>query len=103
MRITESHLKLLKNMYVSWDNCEFGAPTINCKRPYGNSGVISDILDILDIPYDNENLNEALIDFAEKIHQDMEDVLQICLCLQTFEVGEYKKTNEYDSRSWVKI
>ena len=27
------HLKLLKRAYVRWEDCEFGAPSIDCKRP----------------------------------------------------------------------
>jgi len=32
--LKEEHLKLLRNMNVSWDECEFGAPAIDCKKPY---------------------------------------------------------------------
>ena len=45
--LTEEHIKLLRQMCVSWDDCEFGAPAIDCKRPYGNSDVYSDIAKIL--------------------------------------------------------
>lgn len=31
--VTEDHLKLLAQMYVRWEDCEFGAPAIDCKRP----------------------------------------------------------------------
>ena len=41
--VTEEHLKLLRRAYVDWEDCEFGAPAIDCKRPYGNSDVIADI------------------------------------------------------------
>ena len=101
-KITDSHLKLLKNMYVSWSEVEFGAPEIDPKRPYGNSDVINQILEILGIPYDDEEGNEALEDFAVKIHKDMEIVLQICLALQSFETGTYIKEDEYGDRSWKK-
>jgi hypothetical protein len=35
--LTREHLKLARRMYIEWDNCEYGAPAINPKRPYGNS------------------------------------------------------------------
>ncbi len=41
------HLKLLKRAYVRWEDCEFGAPSIDCKRPYGNSSVVEDMFEIL--------------------------------------------------------
>ena len=67
--LTEEHIKLLRNMYVGWGYCEFGAPEIDPKRPYGNSHVIGDIHTILtgvndaddnvleefEVKYDNEN------------------------------------------------
>jgi len=31
-QLTEQHVTLLRNAYVNWDDCEFGAPAINCKR-----------------------------------------------------------------------
>lgn len=88
-KVTEAHLKLLKNAYISWQNCEFGAPEINPKRPYGNSDVVGDILEIIGIPNDEDN--EALTDFAIKLHKDTETVLQICLDTQQFKVGNYIK------------
>lgn len=41
--VKPDHLKLLKKMCVGWRDCEFGAPEIDPKRPYGNSGVYGDI------------------------------------------------------------
>ena len=47
-------------MIVQWRDCEYGAPEINPKRPYGNSSVELDICEILGWKYDSEN--EDLID-----------------------------------------
>ena len=41
--LTENHIKLLRNAYVSWDDCETGAPAIDPKRPYGNKYIAQDI------------------------------------------------------------
>ena len=46
----EEHLKLLKEMYVGWNECEFGAPEIDPKRPYGDSDVYEDMNKILGLP-----------------------------------------------------
>ncbi len=47
--LTDEHVKLLRQANVSWDGCEFGAPGIDPKRPYGNGDVHSDIVEILGI------------------------------------------------------
>ena len=124
--ITENHLKLLKNMYVDWDNCEFGAPCIDPKRPYGNSDGVNDVARVIDLKKTKENVedydkNDAQeyenqqeylddLDYNKKtydqlyyLHREMQVVLQICLTTQKFEVGKYKKKDEYDSQSWVKV
>lgn len=49
--LRKEHIKLLSNTYVSWNDCEFGAPAIDCKRPYGNSGdlVFHDMIRIIGV------------------------------------------------------
>jgi hypothetical protein len=104
--ITEQHLKLLQHAYVGWDDCEFGAPEIDCKRPYGNSDVLGDMADILygKLPADaKEKVVESTQDFLYKLHKDLEMVLQICLVTQKFEAGTYEPTGTYDARGWKKI
>ncbi len=100
-KMTEAHLKLINRMYVGWDDCEFGAPSINPKRPYGNSDVINDMAKILGFPIsDNNELPESLIDYLKEIHKSMKIVLQIILWTQSFKIGVYEKTDEYDDHSW---
>lgn len=45
--LTDSHLKLAKAVCLNWDDCEYGAPCVDPKRPYGNSNVEKDIRTIL--------------------------------------------------------
>lgn len=104
-KITEAHLKLAKKMCVSWEDCEFGAPSINCKRPYGNSDVISDIGKILGLPKQQgkdgeEDYPESLEDYMQELHKSMEIALQIFLLSGEFRVGIYEKQDEYSSLSW---
>lgn len=101
-KVTDAHLKLAKSMYVSWEDCEYGAPSIDCKRPYGNSDVTKDILEILGFPLEDE-IPESLADYARKTHESMKTALQIFLCTQSFEKGTYEQTEEYDEHSWKKI
>jgi hypothetical protein len=37
--VTEDHLRLLPHAYVSWHDSEYGSPSIDSKRPYGESYV----------------------------------------------------------------
>ena len=93
--VTEDHLKLLKHSHIMWRASEYGAPMIDPKRPYGNSSVESDIAEILEWgKYDNER--------AEKIHRELETVLQIVLVTQTFQPGLYNLRNEYTT-DWIKL
>lgn len=108
--IRKDHLKLLKRMFVGWQDCETGAPAINPKRPYGNSDVEYDIVEILgwrpDGGHENCDVGEyhyKVIERAQKIHREMELVLQICLCTQSFEEGTYVKQDKYDGTSWTKF
>lgn len=112
--LTEEHLKLLKELEVDWNYAEFGAPTIDLKRPYGNSDVYKDMFKILgwkltisinDGPdevfdIDNEKLPNSLIKILEKLHRELETALQICLSTQSFVPGNYE-LNEDDN--WRKV
>jgi hypothetical protein len=92
--VTDDHLKLLRRAYVGWDGCEFGAPAIDCKRPYGNSDVIGDIAEILGTPVErlldeeNEILPDAKAAFT-RLHGETAVVLQIALATGEFRTGRY--------------
>ena len=93
--VTEEHLKLLKHSHIMWRASEYGAPMIDPKRPYGNTSVESDIAEILG--WDEEDSQRA-----EKLHRELETVLQIVLVTQTFEPGLYNIRNEYTT-DWIKL
>ena len=95
--VTDTHLLLLRRMYVSWDDCEFGAPEINPKRPYGNSDVVGDIAvmlkpEIEDWSYERRR---AYIDTKTqeytRLHAEAGLALQICLQRGAFTVGRFRK------------
>lgn len=100
--LTKDHLKLLKNVWVNWENSEFGAPAIDCKRPYGNSYVQGDIAEILGWKR-GEELTEQQEEKAYTLHLETQTALQIILTTQKFKVGKYEKTDEYDDTSWKLI
>lgn len=121
--IKEHHLKLLKRMYVGWNDYEFGAPEIDPKRPYGNSDVIDDMAEILRISKDKKTVdfdkdyadeyddiqeyfdeaewNEKTSEYLERIHREMRIVLQIVLATLSIETGFYERKDEY-SNEWIK-
>lgn len=92
--LKKEHLKLLKNAYVSWEGCEYGSPTIDCKRPYGNSWVENDIRKILK----NKKLTD---EECRKLHDETEIALQIAL----INISRKVKTGKYMihdyGKSWV--
>jgi hypothetical protein len=102
--LTEKHLKLLRRMYVGWQDCETGAPEIDPKRPYGNSSVARDVAEILDEEYNEENglSNESEKELL-KLHGQTETALQIVLVTGEFKPGEFEKTDEYGRRSWRRV
>lgn len=95
--LKQVHLDLLKEAWVSWDSCEFGAPEIDCKRPYGNSDVYDDIAEIIHLnKKDNWNYNEEewtdeATDYMLDLHKQTQIALQIVLHTQSFKLGKYIK------------
>lgn len=93
--LTEEHLKLLKAMNVGWQDCEFGAPEIDPKRPYGNSAVVEDIAEILGIaPIENDDdekvFPKGTRDRCTKLHRETEKALQVVLATGLFKPGQYE-------------
>ena len=98
---TEDHLKLLRQMSVGWQEyCDgeySGAPEIDPKRPYGNSGMTQIATDVAETlgwepecrnDHDGERwFSEKQIEAALKVHRQTEIALQ--LYLQFGEIGAY--------------
>jgi|SRR5882724_3765869 len=101
--VTDEHIKLLRAANVGWEDCEFGAPSIDCKRPYGNGNVYGDIAEILSItpivPDDRgaEFSNEQT-DRMDALHKGTQTALQIFLATGEMKAGRYVADN-YD-RNW---
>jgi len=90
--VTDEHLKLLRHAYVGWDDCEFGAPAIDCKRPYGNSGVPEDMAEILGIAVDeDEEMPGDLEARLTRLHGETATVLQIAIATGQFRTGRYTR------------
>jgi hypothetical protein len=86
--LQEHHIKLARRMCVGWQDCETGAPEINPKRPYGNSGVAQDVAEIIGEEWpdgdalsadDYDRQREEIADRMLALHSEMETALQIIL------------------------
>lgn len=126
--VKPEHLKLIQRFCVGWQDCEFGAPEIDPKRPYGNSDVFQDMIKALGLNElkegiyefelfgekwllkgeDKYNLylegadEEKLLELLEKLHKETEQVLQVCLTTQSFSVGIYETSSKY-SDDWKRV
>lgn len=124
--IKPEHLKLLQNFVVGWQDSEFGAPEIDPKRPYGNSDVEQDMLEILGLKELRSEVFEFelfskkyllkgknkyniylegpeekdLVEELHKLHKETQLTLQICLMTQKFETGIFEEDEHYD---WRKV
>lgn len=99
-KVTEQHLTLLRNANVSWDGCEFGAPAIDCKRPYGNSDAYGDMLKLLNLPApdDDGEIPDETREWLYDLHVALETALQVVLSTGQFKPGRYRAPKY--TRNW---
>lgn len=100
--VTAEHLTLLRHANVGWCGDEFGAPTIDPKRPYGNSNVHRDIAGLLGFaPADPDGeFTAEQMQEMDLIHGGTQTALQIVLATGRFEAGTY--TSE-DWSTWQRV
>lgn len=98
-RLTETHIRLLRSMYVGWQDCETGAPEIDPKRPYGNSDVASDVHKIITGERKHE-LTEMRRDDYLTLHRETAAALQIVLSVGEFTPGIYETVHEFNRQEW---
>ena len=107
--ITEQHLKLLQQQNVKFKRSgEYGGTEIDPKRPYGNSYVEGDILEMLNLKGDVDNgdgsfsCSEKLSKRLFELHAETTVALQICMHLLKFETGKFERKPNWISGEWVK-
>jgi len=100
--LREEHLKLLSEANIVWDDCEFGAPGMDPKRPYGNSDVTGDIAEIIKLPKtknnydeDEECWKENAEDKLSDLHRQVMIAMKIVLRCRSFKLGKYQRTDKY--------
>jgi hypothetical protein len=106
--VTDEHLRLLRHGHVFWDEAEFGAPSIDAKRPYGNSNVYRDIAEILGVPeseWSDRQLSPSL-DVKWRflrLHVETAIALQIALFTGEFRTGRYVRDQKFDRQHWRRV
>lgn len=123
--LKQTHLDLLKETSIGWNDCEFGAPEIDPKRPYGNSSGVDDVAEVLKIKKTKENVdnydkndskeyddkdeylsgldwNQETYDYLNDVHKETQIALQIILHCQTFQLGKYIKLDD-GWQKWKKM
>lgn len=100
--LTEEHVKLFRRIQIGWQYCETGAPEVDPKRPYGNSDVASDVIEILGWPKPPLDEDEekgpawdAIHARALAVHYETHVALSVILCRSSFEPGTYVRSDRY--------
>jgi hypothetical protein len=101
--LKSEHLKLIQRMYVTSHGD--GSPCIDDYRPYGNSDVVGDIIDVLGWePVLTKGSKRIFSDeqerYAVQLHMETVTALQIILYTQSFIPGVYEKDGSYEIRRW---
>ena len=96
--VTEEHLALLRAMEWRWDDCEFGAPAVDCKRPFGSSGGQHyDMAKAVGWQYDEDS--DEQYDELRRLYAETLTVLMIGFSCGLFESGEYERGD----RGWKRV
>lgn len=90
--LTEDHIKLLRRAAIEWDGDDAyqGHFAQHSKRPYGNSGVLGDVRDILDRDLTDEE--------SQNIHEETATALEVVLTAGEFRPGTY--VCDWPRRNW---
>ena len=93
--VLEEHVKLLGHLWVRWELTayDYGVPCVDVKRPYGNSGTLDEIIDILDLPYEYDEDLDGYPDEVEAplrhFHHGLLICIQILVRTGSIHIGEY--------------
>ena len=88
IEVVEEHLALLRAMEWRWDDCEFGAPAVDSKRPFGSSyGYYEDMARIVGWQYDEDDQEQE--DELARLYRETMTVLMIGLDRGEFQPGRY--------------
>lgn len=93
------HVKLLRAFNVTWYEIETGAPSIDGKRPYGNSNVAADVIELMGWQSDPDDVTPRQDRArAMQLHEETKTALQVVLSTGSFEPGVYE--SDWHGREW---
>jgi hypothetical protein len=96
--IYQEHLDLLRAMEWEWNDCEFGAPAVDCKRPFGSSsGYHYDMAKAVGWQYDADSQEQE--DELMRLYRETMTVLMIGVAVGSFEPGQYVR----DADGWMQV
>lgn len=98
--LTHGHLTLLRNANVMWVPSMRGGPAIDPKRPYGGSDMAKDVASLLEWTWDGDEMSDAMVERAERLHSETALALQICLSMGQFKAGRYERVGGYLGQQW---
>lgn len=97
--LTEEHVKLMQGLHFYYENgYKYGAPAVDAKRPFGNSGrhqIVMDMAKILGISMDKvyDDEKEELIESEsvriEKIYRELPRAIECVLRTLSFDPGVF--------------
>lgn len=97
--LTEEHVKLLRAARVGWNGDEFGAPSIDPKRPFGNGDVMADMHELLaGEPWPPDPAADAVVlqRSYRALYLELRRALQVALSAGTFQAGIYESPKYRD-------
>jgi len=104
--LREEHVKLLRAASVDTNLAEWGAPTIDPKRPFGNGDITGDMARILGMPdpselgkTDRERFERLML----KLFRELGDALQVVLAAGSFAPGTYVQGLVDGRHSWRRV
>lgn len=106
--LTQDHIDLLQHVNIRWMDAEYGAPQVDPKRPFGNSGrsyIEREICEYLGLEpiatdregtdvYDDDEQREAV-----ETYHELDTAMKIVLRCQTFTPGVFATSGKY-KRDW---
>lgn len=94
-RLTPAHVRLFRAQRTDMHEGAFGAAGVDTKRPYGNSDVYGDIAKLLGVQPKGHDGDEPCftaeqIEAMERLHAEMELVLQVVISTGQMAPGVYR-------------
>lgn len=109
-KLTQEHIALMKELRFYYeDDCEYGGPSVDMKRPFGNSGrtqIVRDMAEALGIPDDkvcdrDGELIEPEASRIEGIYRELPKAIECVFRSGSMEPGIFEAPR-YTSK-WVRI